>query len=107
MWLGGRDAMIGFSTFGASTPVVVLLCVISVALAQPSLSEEAYEHCATLRDRFNEARARQDANAMAAVFARDAIRVTPDGVFQGRDAIRQNLESLAGAGLRDFSTERT
>jgi uncharacterized protein DUF4440 len=90
----------------ALMPVVVLLCGMTAALAQSSLSEEAYERCGTVRDRFNEARAHQDADAMAAVFARDAIRITPDGVFQGRDAIRQNLESLVGAGLRDFSTER-
>ena len=44
---------------------------------------------------------------MAAVFAQDAIRVTPDGVFQGRDPTRQNLQSLVTVGLRDFTTQRT
>lgn len=43
---------------------------------------------------------------MAEVFAKDAIRVTPDGVFQGRDAIRRNLQSLVTAGLRNFTAKR-
>ncbi|MFL5284582.1 MAG: DUF4440 domain-containing protein, partial [Rhodopila sp.] len=54
-----------------------------------------------------EARARQDTDAMAAAFAQDAIRMTPDGVFQGRDAIRQNLDSVAAIGLHDFTAQRT
>ena len=29
---------------------------------------------------------RKDADAMAAAFAEDGIRVTPSGIFQGRDA---------------------
>jgi ketosteroid isomerase-like protein len=44
---------------------------------------------------------------MSAVFAEDAVRVTPDGVFQGRDAIRRNLQSWVTAGLRDFTSQRT
>jgi ketosteroid isomerase-like protein len=83
-----------------------LLCSVVTAAAQPATSAED-QRCEAVRDRFNEARARQDADAMAAVFAQDAVRITPDGVFQGRDAIRQNLAGLATAGLRDFTTERT
>ena len=94
-------------TMMIATSSVVLFCAMASAAAQPLVSEADYRRCETLRDRFNEARARQDAEAMAAVFAPDAIRVTPDGVLQGRDAIRRNLEGLAAAGLRDFTTERT
>ena len=83
-----------------------LLCAMASA-AQPAYAAVDYQQCEELQNRFNEARARQDAQAMAAVFAEDAVRVTPDGVFQGRDAIRQNLQNLVTAGLRDFTTQRT
>ena len=84
-----------------------LLSFAMASAAQATPSEADYQRCQTLHDRFNEARARQDGDAMAAVFAQDAIRVTPDGVFQGRDAIRRNLESLIRVGLHDFTSERT
>lgn len=84
----------------------VLLRATLPAAAQPSLSATDYQRCEELQDHFNEARARQDAEAMAAVFAEDAVRVTPDRVFRGRDAIRRNLQSLVTAGLRDFTTQR-
>jgi hypothetical protein len=89
------------------TACAVLLCATVSAPARGILSEADYQRRRALQDRFNEARARQDADAMAAVFAQDAIRVTPEGVFQGRDAIRRNLESLITTGLRDFKSERT
>jgi len=80
-----------------------LLCV---AVPQPGISATDYQRCEELQNRFNEARNHQDAETMAAVFAKDAIRVTPDGLFRGRDAIRQNLQSLVNAGLGDFTTQR-
>jgi ketosteroid isomerase-like protein len=40
-----------------------------------------------LQKNFEEAYNRKDADAMAAAFTEDAIRVTPSGIFQGRDAI--------------------
>jgi ketosteroid isomerase-like protein len=85
----------------------VLLCVAVPAVAQPGPSAADYQRCEGLQGRFNEARARQDAQGMAAVFAENAVRVTPDGIFQGRDAIRGNLQSLVTAGLRDFTSQRT
>ena len=88
------------------TPLTLFLSVIVPATAQPSVSAIDYQRCEELQDRFNEARNRQDTQAMAAVFAEDAIRVTPDGIFQGRDAIRRNLQSLVTAGLRDFTSQR-
>jgi hypothetical protein len=72
----------------------------------PSFAAADFQRCEELQSRFNAARTHQDAQAMAAVFAKDAVRVTPDGVFQGRDAIRGNLQSLVTAGLRDFTSQR-
>ena len=82
---------------------VALLWVMQPAAAQPSVDTQ---RCDELQSRFSEARARHDAQAMAEVFAEDAVRVTPDGVFQGRDAIRGNLQALVAAGLRDFTAQR-
>jgi SnoaL-like domain len=90
-----------------ATSSAVLLWAIVPTAAQPTVSEADYLRCGALQQRFIEARARQDADAMAAVFAQDAIRVTPDGVFQGRDAIRRNLEDVTAIGLRDFTAQRT
>jgi hypothetical protein len=33
-----------------------------------------------------------DVDAMAAAFTENGVRVTPSGIFQGRDAIRRNLQ---------------
>lgn len=44
---------------------------------------------------FAEAYNRKDVDAMAAAFTEDAVRVTPSGIFVGREAIRRNLSSWA------------
>ena len=44
---------------------------------------------------------------MTAVFAEDGIRVTPSGIFQGRDAIRRDPQNMLAIGLRDYSVHRT
>lgn len=90
-----------------ATASAVLLCAVVSAAAQALLSAAEYQHRQALHDRLNEARAHQDVDTMAAIFAQDAIRVTPDGVFQGRDAIRQNLKSLSAVGPHYFISERT
>jgi Domain of unknown function (DUF4440) len=92
-------------TFFGISGATLLWIMGSAAL--PSFAAVDFQRCEELQHRFNEARAHQDAQAMAAVFAKDAIRVTPDGVFQGRDAIQGNLQSLLTAGLRDFISQRT
>ena len=84
-----------------------LLCVAMPAQAQQPNSSRDFAQCLDVQTKFVEARSRQDVDGMAALFAPDGIRVTPDGVFLGRDAIRRNLQSLVTAGLRDFTTRRT
>jgi ketosteroid isomerase-like protein len=44
---------------------------------------------------------------MATAFSEDAIRVTPAGIFQGREAIRHNLQDALKMGLHDYSVRRT
>jgi len=77
------------------------------ALAQPSVTPADVARCQDVQNLFVAARSREDVDGMAALFAKDAVRVTPDGVFLGRDAIRGNLQSLVTAGLHGFTTQRT
>ena len=86
--------------------VAALLCVVIPAQAQQTDSS-SLAPCLEVQTKFVEARSRRDVDGMAALFAPDGIRVTPDGVFLGRDAIRHNLQNLVTAGLHDFTTQRT
>ena len=38
---------------------------------------------------------------------RNAVRVTPSGIFQGRDAIRRSFSDALKLGLHDYSAQRT
>jgi ketosteroid isomerase-like protein len=49
----------------------------------------------------------KDVDAMAAAFTENGIRVTPSGIFQGRDAIRCNLQDALNMGLHDYAVRRT
>jgi ketosteroid isomerase-like protein len=50
---------------------------------------------------------RKDAEGMALAFTEDAIRVTPSGIFLGREAIRRNLEDVLRLGLSNYSVRQT
>jgi len=43
---------------------------------------------------------------MAGRFTEDAIRVTPSGIFKGRDAIRRGFQDALKLGLHDYSVQR-
>jgi ketosteroid isomerase-like protein len=73
-----------------------------VAAAQQA-SDDQY---ADLQKNFAEAYNRKDVDAMAAAFTDDAIRVTPSGMFVGREAIRRNLQDVVNLDLHDYSVER-
>ncbi|WBL81494.1 nuclear transport factor 2 family protein [Bradyrhizobium xenonodulans] len=44
---------------------------------------------------------------LVATFAENAVRVTPSGIFQGRDAIRGSFRDALKLGLHDYSVQRT
>jgi hypothetical protein len=46
-------------------------------------------------------------DAMAAAFTENGIRVTPGGIFQGRDVIRRDLQEALNMGLQDYAVRRT
>jgi len=69
-----------------------------------SAGGEAFEN---VQSDFTEAYNRKDVEGMAMAFSEDAIRVTPSGIFQGREAIRHNLQDALNMGLHDYSVRRT
>jgi ketosteroid isomerase-like protein len=76
------------------------------AAAQEKQADHERPICRAAEE-FAEAYNRKDADAMAAAFAEDGIRVTPSGIFQGRDAIRRNLQEVLNMGLHDYTVQRT
>lgn len=89
---------------------IPLLCLL---LALPGYATAQEQHQFTgddtteMQKQFAEAYNRGDVDAMAAAFTEDAVRVTPGGIFQGRDAIRQSFQEAIKLGLHDYSVERT
>jgi ketosteroid isomerase-like protein len=75
-------------------------CVRAVAQQGPD------DQYADLQKNFAEAYNRKDVDAMAEAFTEDAVRVTPSGIFVGREAIRRNLQDVVNLDLHDYSVER-
>jgi ketosteroid isomerase-like protein len=44
---------------------------------------------------------------MAMTFSVDAIRVTPSGIFNGRDEIRKSFQDALDMGLNEYTEKRT
>ena len=80
----------------------LLMSACYVAAAQQTTADQY----ADLQKTFAEAYNRKDVDAMAAAFTDDAIRVTPSGMFVGREAIRRNLQDVVNLDLHDYSVER-
>jgi uncharacterized protein (TIGR02246 family) len=73
-----------------------ILAILGLLVAFPSLAGAQQNRTTDsavadfLKD-FAAAYNREDADAMAAAFTEEAVRVTPSGIFQGRDAIRRGF----------------
>ena len=85
----------------------LLLGLITPALAQQPPSPADATPYDDLQKQFTEAYNRQDAAAMAEMFTENAVRITPTGIFQGRDAIRREMETTLKRGLHDYAVRRT
>ena len=87
---------------------VMLACVATPASTQqiePSVGGEAFEK---MQSEFAEAYNRKDVSAMAGFFSEKAVRVTPAGVFGGREAIGRELQRVVvDLGLHDYRVIRT
>ena len=88
--------------------VTVCLLVASTAASpqqiEPSAGGELFEK---MQSDFAEAYNRKDVPAMAAFFSENAVRVTPAGIFRGREAIGRELHRVSiELGLHDYSVKR-
>ena len=98
------------------TPVRIAIAVAAVVLfaaATPASTEQGEPAVGgalfeKMQSEFAEAYNRKDVTAMAGFFSENAVRVTPAGVFRGRDAIGRELQRVViDLGLHDYSVRRT
>ncbi|MCK1423022.1 nuclear transport factor 2 family protein [Bradyrhizobium sp. 182] len=82
----------------------LLLAIPSSSIAGETLDAAAIDE---MHKHFSEAYNRGDLDTMTATFAENAVRVTPSGIFQGRDAIRGSFSDVLKLGLHDYSVQRT
>jgi ketosteroid isomerase-like protein len=75
----------------------------SIQEKEPSLGGALFEKMqADFADAYN----RKDVAAMTAFFSENAVRVTPAGIFRGREAIGRELQRVVNLGLHDYSVQR-
>jgi ketosteroid isomerase-like protein len=89
-----------------SAAVILWLSAASPAFAQQDKASEGGELFDKVQSEFAAAYNRSDIDAMATAFSEDAVRVTPSGIFQGREAIRNTLQNALSMGLHNYSVRR-
>ena len=82
---------------------VMLAWIAAPALGQQKPAESDQRVLDDLLKKYELAFNRQDAASLTAIYTEDAIRVTPQGVLRGRDAIRKDYEATFKAGGHDIS----
>jgi ketosteroid isomerase-like protein len=91
-----------------SVAAIMLFGVVTPGLteqAEPGVGGELFEK---LQSEFAQAYNRKDVAAMAGLFSENGVRITPSGVFRGRDAIGRELRRVViELGLHDYSVRRT
>jgi ketosteroid isomerase-like protein len=88
----------------ATFAVCLLLAIPHVSTAGETLDDAAMDE---MHKHFSEAYNRGDLDTMVAAFTENAVRVTPSGIFQGRDAIRRSFSDALRLGLHDYSVQRS
>ena len=89
---------------------IIMLGVVTVTSAssqqsEPSAGGELFEK---MQSEFAAAYNRKDIASMAAFFSENGVRITPAGIFRGRDAIGRELQRVVfDLGLPDYSVRRT
>jgi ketosteroid isomerase-like protein len=91
-----------------SVAAVMLFGVVTPASTQPVEPGAGGEIFEKMQSEFAEAYNRKDIAAMAGFFSENGVRITPGGVFRGRDAIGRELQRVViDLGLHDYSVRRT
>jgi ketosteroid isomerase-like protein len=84
---------------------VVTLTPASSQKSEPGAGGELFEK---MQSEFAAAYNRKDIAAMAAFFSENGVRITPTGIFRGRDAIGRELQRVVfDLGLQNYSVRRT
>jgi ketosteroid isomerase-like protein len=88
--------------------ILAILCLLVALPSHASAQQErtADSAVADFQKDFAAAYNRGDVDAMAAAFTEKAVRVTPSGIFQGRDAVRRGFQDALKLGLHDYSVRR-
>jgi hypothetical protein len=73
------------------------------ALAQQNVPQTDQQAAREVHMQFTTAFNRQDAAGIAALFAEDGIRVTPQGIIQGRDAIQKDADKRFQSRFQDLA----
>jgi uncharacterized protein (TIGR02246 family) len=73
------------------------------ALAQQNVPHNDQQAAREVHMQFTTAFNRQDAAGVAALFADDGIRVTPQGIIQGRDAIQKDADKRFQSRFHDLA----
>lgn len=84
----------------------ILLSAAAPASAQQTDPAAGGEPFQKVQAEFAEAYNRKDVAAMAAFFSENGVRITPAGIFRGRDAIRREMQRVIDMGLHDYSVQR-
>jgi uncharacterized protein (TIGR02246 family) len=85
----------------------ILLNAVTPGSAQQNNPEAGGEPFQQVQAEFAQAYNRKDVAAMATFFSEDGVRITPSGIFRGRDAIRREMQRVIEMGLHDYSVRRT
>ena len=73
------------------------------AIGQQNVPQTDQEAAREVHMQFTTAFNRQDAAALAALFSEDGIRITPQGIIQGRDAIHKDSDKRFQSRFHDLS----
>jgi ketosteroid isomerase-like protein len=91
-----------------SVAAILLLSAATPASTQQDEASAGGELFEKVQSEFAQAYNCKDIAAMAAFFSENVVRITPAGVFHGREAIGRELQRVViELGLHDYSVKRT
>lgn len=86
---------------------LLLLLIGCMAFAQTGAKSSAKPTVSSVRDAWIAAFNAKQADKVAALYANDAVMITPDSILNGRDAIRANIQKQLDAGATNVQVVST
>jgi ketosteroid isomerase-like protein len=90
-----------------SVAVTLLLSAVTPASTQQNEQSAGGDLFEKMQRDFAEAYNRKDVATMTAFFSENGVRITPSGIFRGRDAIGREMQRVIDMGLQNYSVRRT